>query len=140
MNNNLIGKVVKVSKDGITWYKRKLFAIIAEPTIRKKYITDVRELNGTVRAGETSKWVYCKPLSAPKLISFEQARSCIGEKFLFSDSLFPTESLISTPSTLREIIINADGVSYVTRYGASYRYVFREDTDERDLFKDIDNQ
>lgn len=133
MSNDLIGKVVKVSKDGITWYKRKLFAIIAEPTIRKKYITDVRELNGTVRAGETSKWVYCKPLSAPNLISFEQARSCIGKKFLFSNSLFPTESLISTPSTLRKIIINADGVSYVTRCGVSYKYIFKEDTDGQSL-------
>lgn len=140
MNNDLIGKVVKVSKDGITWHKRKLFAIIAEPTVRKKYITDVRELNGTVRAGETSKWVYCKPLSAPELISLEQAIYWIGKKCLFSDSLFPTENLISTPSTLREIIINADGVSYVTLCGVSYRYVFRKDTDERDIFKDIDNQ
>lgn len=130
MNNDLVGKEVKVSKDGKTWYKRKLFTVIAEPTILKRYITDVRELNGNVREGETSKWTYCKPLSAPKLMSFKQACSWIGKKCLFSDTLFPEDSLFSTPSRLREIIINEDGISYVTHCGVSYKYVFTEDTDE----------
>lgn len=129
MSNDLIGKVVKVSKDGITWHRCRLLAVISEPTITKRYITDVRELNGVVRLGETSKWVYCKPLSTPRLMSFDKACSYLDKKCIFSDTIVPNE-YERIPTILQEILITKAGIFYVTQSGCSYKYVFEEVCDD----------
>ena len=132
MNNDLIGKVVNVSKDGITWHRRRLLAVISEPSIRKRYITDVRTSSGIIQIGETSKWVYCKPLSVPRLMSFDEACSYLDKKCIFSDSIVPNE-YERIPTILQEILITKDRIYYVAQSGCSYKYVFREDTDGQSL-------